>query len=242
MNIQAHQEKKVLTFGTLDYCPLICKDNPEKPGIMIEINNEIFSNGPYEPTYKFMSIKRAYSEIENKTIDGFVGGSIENFNNNYFPNTPALSQPVSFFIHKDSEWKYNDINSLQNIQIAAIKDFNYKVKEINEFLKNSERTLWLSKETGHSQAFELINLKRIDVFIGGAYTTQHILNQNKFSKVVKISNSIAFFDNFISLTKKVTEKDRARILNFFDKEMERLKKSGKLKSIYNKYGLSIIKK
>ena len=240
-NTKALGAKRVLTFGTLDYCPLICKESSIGPGVMVEITNRIFSKKNITIVYKFMSLKRADAEIRSKTIDGFVGGSIENFSQNHFPMTPVLSQPVSFFTPVNSKWKYQSIHSLDNITIAAIRDFKYKDKKVNEFLEKSKNTLWLGKELGHKRAFELLNLGRIDVFIGGGYTTQHLLNKMNYQNRIKLSNSIEFYDNFVSMTNKLTKDERDELLDFFDKEMTNLQKSGKLSEIYRKYGLSILK-
>jgi polar amino acid transport system substrate-binding protein len=231
--------KEKIVFGTINYCPFVCEGNKERPGLMIEIAKETFHNSPYDLKVSYMSLKRAVSEVKNNNVDGFILGSKVHFKSNHFPKTVTSPQPIYFFKSTEKNWKYTGIDSLKGKRIGAIENFNYMNKSINDFLKTSKDITWLGHSNAHKRAFELLNLGRINTFIGGSYSTQYLANVHNASKFIsKASKPISFYDNYISLTNKLPVNKRDKILKLLDEKMKELKSSGKLQKIYNKYSIS----
>lgn len=205
MSLQA----KELNFGTIDYCPFVCKNNTERPGIMIEIAKRIFRDTDYQINLDFMSLKRAMDKSSDNLIDGFILGSKVHFKDNFFPDQPTLSQPIYFFTTTNSKWFYKDINSLKKVSIGAIENFNYMNKEVTNHFKKSKTMTWLNEENAHKRAFQLLDRKRVQTFIGGSYTTQYLAEKlNPLSKIKVSSPAIGHYDNYISLNSRLSKKER----------------------------------
>jgi polar amino acid transport system substrate-binding protein len=228
---------KELNFGTIHYCPFVCKDS-KKPGLMIEIAQEIFKGTKYKVNLRYMSLKRAMDKNSQHMIDGFILGSRVHFKENYFPKVPTLSQPIYFFTNKNSKWKFKNTASLNKISISAIESFNYMNEEVNEFFKKSKNMTWLKEENAHQRAFELLKRKRVETFIGGSYSTQYLANNLNVLDQIKISSpTIGRYDNYISLNNRLKKSERIEVLNLINKKMPQLKDSGFISKILKRYGI-----
>ena len=229
---------KELSFGTIDYCPLVCKKNIKHPGIMIEIAREIFKETDYKINISFMSLKQAMDKKSEVLIDGFILGSKVHFKNNHFPSRPTLSQPIYFFTNKDSKWTYKNTNSLKNVSISAIENFNYMNEGITSYFKTSKDMTWLKEDNAHKRAFQLLERKRVQTFIGGGFSTQYLAKNLKALDQIKISSpSVGQYDNYISLNNRLAKTDRLKVLKIIDTKMPQLKKSGFINKVINRYGI-----
>ena len=228
----------VLNFATIDYCPFTCQGNMEKPGIAIEILEKILKGTDYELSVSFLSLKRAKSAMTSNRVHGLILGSKVQFPNNFFPKIPAISQPVVFFKNKELDWTFKGISSLKNKRVGAIQGFKYNHTKVANFLEKSKNVIWLNHIGAHNRAFNLMELKRLDLFIAGSYVTQYKLGTSKNrSHINQTSSAISYFDNYISLTSKLDKREREKLLKLFDSKMKELKETRKLREIYLRYSI-----
>lgn len=227
---------KTINFITIDYCPLTCTD-PNKPGIMVEIAKKIFESKGYNVKIKMItSITRAVKEVQQGRYDSLITGNKSHALGLVFPKTPALSHPIRFFSHKDLDWSFHSIQSLQDVELGVIKDFNYSNKEINEYIKKGKNVTQIGPDQPVLRSIKMMEKKRIDVWIAGEYVAKYHILKNGLSETIKSSSKvIGTYDNFISFSPKNPHaKKYSRII---DNGLKQFFKKKQMSLLLKKYGI-----
>mgnify|MGYP000035327748 CR=1 FL=1 len=105
------------------WCPFNCQANSAYPGYTIEIAQTVFAP---EHTVNFIEMpwSRALRHTEKGVYQAVVGalaGEAEDF---IYPKTPiGIAQQV-LVMRAENNWQYQNINSLEELTIAVIADYD----------------------------------------------------------------------------------------------------------------------
>ena len=184
-----------------------------------------------------MPIKRAFSDYTSQDYDGFIGGSKAQVKSNKFPKYATLPHDARMYKRSDSPWVYSGIQSLDSINIAAVKNYKYGDAQLDKYLHNKEnKNVLLVDEVNHLEKFlVLLNRKRIEAFAAGELPAQLYLRQNNVKNIVVASKSIGQFKNYISISPY--SKYSKKLLDTLNKNFKKIHQNGTLKKIYQKYGI-----
>ena len=234
-HVSSFAEKK-LKFLTLDYCPLICKTGQQR-GILADFLHEIYGPLGYKIDITFMPIKRAFVEYKNGLYDGFIGGNKAQLSENLFPEYVTSPHSPIFYKLKTNPWQYKNIDSLNNVRIAAVGTYKHANAEVDNYLQSKKKNVVLIGEKNHVKRYiNLLRKGRVDSFIGGEFPTEYYLKEYKLSdEIVPASKDIGVFNNYISISPK--SKRAEKLLSQLNSQFIKLYKSGALQKIYSRYGV-----
>jgi len=230
-----------LNIAVGDFCPYQCDPKKEngKIGFMSEITKIIFEQAGHEVNFIELPFKRAISETEQGLYD-FVVCNEGHSTKLIFSKERISVLEQTFFVHKDTTWRYEGIKSLEAIIIASVIGYDLSAfnPEYEAYLQRNRHTNSVQYIGGDN--FILRNAKKIQA---GRVTTY-----NEDSDLFNYSTMRAGInDEFISAgilgrnslyVGFSPENAKSSIYaDIFDKGIVVLRKSGKLKSILASYGV-----
>lgn len=222
------------------WCPINCRPNSVRPGYMIEILQNVFSKEGHSIKYKLMNWTRSVQSARRGEYDIIVGAYKTDAKDFLFPVEELGFSGEVFYVNEDSNWRYENIDSLKKVRLGVTKSYSYG-DEIDEYVKknnsNQKRVDTITGKNVFSRSVQKLLLKRVDVIIENEYVSNYFFKSNKkFLKNIKRSSSAKNHQKIYAAfsPNKVSSKE---YISIFDKGIRRLRKSGELSVILNKYGL-----
>lgn len=232
-------ENETIVLGADIWCPVNCAPNSERPGYMIEIAQKIFKEQMVNVEYRVMPWSRAIVEAEKGNIQAIVGAFKGDAPHFVYPQEELGLIGNSFFTHVYNSWHFQGIDSLEQIVLGTIKDYEYG-DTVNQYVANKKNAGKIVEMTGDknvlSRSMDMLISNRIDVIVESDVVfwyqakKANLVDSVKFagqaSKPTKVY--IAFAPN-----SEISMK-YAKILS---DGVVNLRASGELKKIMSKYGL-----
>jgi polar amino acid transport system substrate-binding protein len=235
---------EVITLRADIWEPYNAAPESDKPGFMIEVAKTIFTKAGYTVDYqcKGWTWDRSIEEVRQGRIDAIVGAAKDDAPDFVFPEEPFVYQQVTIFKKKGNPWRYQGVNSLQNIKLGVISGYAYD-EAIDEYIKkNADKGNIQVVKTDNALELNIKKLDagRIDATIEDASVffskAASLGMKDKFEEAGFVGEpdniTIAFSPA------KETSKKYAEILSKGFKEM---RASGEMKKLMDKYGLKDLK-
>lgn len=232
--------EKVIVAGD-NWCPINCGEKDQEKGYMIDVATHALALSGYELVYLEMPWARAISLARRGEIHAIVGAFEGDAPDFYFPHLHLLKiSPNHLFTLKESQWQYDNIRSLNDVNLGAIKGYDY-----GELLNNYIKSMDNNEKQNVNQLFgndavqrNILALikNRIDVIVESGpvfwYQTKKMGMESEFKEAGVISEPepcyIAFSPKH-SLSEKLTLA--------LDSGIAQMKQQGQLESIAQRYGI-----
>jgi len=239
-NSHGSPEPHIITLRADPSCPSNCDPDSDYPGYDVELAKVIFGAAGYEVDYRLLSWSRTLVEVRNNTIDGFVAGIKDDAPDFIFPEEPGGVLVNTFAARKGSNWKWTGPDSLKGKVFGYIPDYQY-FPELKSYIEAHVNDPKLVQGVAMMNATEL-NLRklavgRIDLTCDDMSVLQYEINRLKLNDQLEVitpgvgapvPNYIAFGPN----------NPRAhKLARLWDDGIRRLRKSGELKQILDRYGI-----
>lgn len=228
-----------ITIAADPWCPINCEPKSPAPGFMIDIAKTIFHKHGHTIKYINLPWTRAIGLARNGEINGVVGASKGDAPDFIYPEHEQATLSDSFYVLKNSPWKFKGIASLKEINLGCINGYDYG-ESLNNYIHQAatDRVFCISgDEDLLERLVTLLELNRIDVIIETDLIFAHKLaslnKANLFRKAGQVSTAIKTYIAFSPTHPK--SKAYSEILS---NGMEDIKRSGELNTIMMKYGIS----
>ena len=222
------------------WCPYNCEPNSDRPGVLVEIAQQVFGSAGYTVDYRLMPWNRSLSEVRKNRVQGIIGALKSEAPDLIYGSQAIACDDTGFAFKKGLGFHYNGPSSLDPYRIAVIADYNYDSGEIDAYIKNhatSEGRIQFN--TGDDAAIANIRklvAGRVDVAVDSVAVMSYIVNQLGLSDSIDIVDLGRPNDIFIAFSPKDNRsEDLAALLV---KGGEDFYKSGKLAAILSRYGVS----
>ncbi len=205
---------------------------------MFDIIDAIFSAQGFNVSLEIVSWKRAVSVVESSKADiipGILNG--DNYPNLSFPEASISQFEACFISSKSSVWRYLNYSSLVGKKIGLINGYDYDfveiIKLIDEFPQN---IYYLSGEKITERAMKMLMHGHISTYLDDINIARYKIKQNHWQDKINIAGCLS--QSLRKVYIGFTASDKGRNLAFmFDNGIGDLRRSGKLKSILEKYDL-----
>ena len=230
-------QAKTIRIAAIDWCPQLCPKETQD-GYVLDIIKEVFKNSIYKIEVQTYPWSRAISMTKNGTVHALLSPAKKEAPNLIYPKKPVGKQQMCFFSTKSSLWEYKSINSLKNKNIGIATDTS--IEELNHYIKqNSKQFQYLPYSQFYiKQSLLKLDRKRFDAFLFTKNSTVYKINllglkgQYKNVGCVSSANIYIAFTPQKSLRPYINE-----IIDFFDKKMQKINQTNKIKVIMKSYGL-----
>jgi polar amino acid transport system substrate-binding protein len=220
------------------WCPYACDPKSANPGFMVEIAKVIFENAGHKVNYNIVNWARGISETRVGKYNGIIAASKTDAPDFIMPTMAAGHSSNFFWINKDNNWVYKNLDSLKGRKIGVINSYSYG-EEVDLPVQNKNPSyLIVSGDDALAKMVRMTDGKRLDGFVENPFVLSYLLKdmseyKDKFkSASLNITKDTELFVAFSPQNPK--SKQYAEIMS---KGMSELRKSGKLKVILSKYGL-----
>ena len=229
---------KTIVIVSDDWCPINCVPNTEKPGYLVELARTIFKEAGHNLVYKKVPWERAIKSTRKGQYNGIIGAFVGDAPDFVFPKNEQGAIGNSFFIKKDNTWKYTGIASLSNVKIGVIQGYDYG-EEMNKYIKDndkSKKVQLVSGDTALEKNIRKLIKGRIDAILETESVFLYKINEMGVSdKIISAGKAVEPEKAYIAFSPAIPEsKEYAKILS---DGIEKLRKSGELKRILQRYGL-----
>jgi polar amino acid transport system substrate-binding protein len=226
---------KKLSLTADEWCPYNCIPSSDRAGYMVEIVKEVFKD--YEVTYKLHPWKRAMTLARQNRVDGIVGAVDSESDGLFMPKNEQGLLDGHYFARSSVKWKISKISDIKkyNLKLGIVAGYGY-ANEVDKFIKdNPDHTYSSYGEKAMPKLIQLLKKGRIDLITDDRsvfwYKVNELkLNSKLFKSVGRPGKHIAPKNLYVSFY----DKKNAKILS---DGMIKLRKTGKLKKILNKYNL-----
>jgi len=226
-----------ITIVVDEWPPYNSIPNSKEPGYGIEIAKHVFEATGHTVVYKILPWHRSIIETRTGKYNAIIGAVKEESPDFIFPEEEFDVSTVSFFVKRGNSWECTGLESLLTIKIGLINDYSYGA-ELDAFFKaNKNIVQYVYGEDAFDQNLRKLLSGRFDVLVADP----NVLFQK--AKIMRVSNQIGKVgdtktgDKLYIAFSPIIAKSK-EYADIFSKGIRKLKDSGELKKILEKYGLS----
>ena len=241
----------ILSYQTDCYSQMLIKITGEKwppynnyvmsknePGFMFEIIKKVFDENDYVFEYSERPWKRAISDTRTGIFDALIGVSKGDTPDFIFPEEKIGFTVNSFWIKKESNWKFVSIQSLSQVKLGVLLGMSYG-KDMDIYIERNRNNRsiidMISGENYLRRTFLKLERGRIDATIDDSMVIRYFLKETKQEEKFKIAGTIGSgYGIYLAFSPKYPK--AKKMTEIIDKGIKGLKTSGKLKVILEKYG------
>ncbi len=233
----AYADKIILASDV--WCPFVCTADKNQPGFLLEVAQRVFSTHGHSVEYKNLNWARAISEARIGKVHGILGAFYGDAPDFIFPEQELAIVGNQFFTLKGDPWQYQQVESLGQVKIGAIIDYDYG-KTLNQYFENHKFTAQVNMLSGNNaplkRGIRMVLTNRIDTFIEAGPVFWYTASQMGVSQKFQSAGTIKQQDKtYIAFSPAIANsKQYARILT---EGIIQLRASGELEKILKKYGL-----
>jgi polar amino acid transport system substrate-binding protein len=229
-----------LTVASDSWCPYIC-DDQQSPGYIVELVRDVFQQNNINFKFESLPLARAMRFAESNQIDIVLGLTKEQIVEHKLGKS-SLSvgrTSLDFFVTADNPWRYNSNAELikylgQNKKIGIIKSYNYG-DFFNALIKSKPELFYVSHGNSPLEInLNLLNLGRIDILIGNNNTVSYNAGPESRLNLVHAGNDDEIGLIYVGFAPYI----KPAIIQMLDQGIVDYRKSGKLKILLDKYGIT----
>jgi polar amino acid transport system substrate-binding protein len=230
----AAQEKSV-AIAADPWCPHTCSAKDVRPGYMIEVARQAFTDRGWRVTYKTAAWSRVMHDVKAGKIDGAVGALRGESAGMTLHAEPLGRQSNVFVVRADDPWTLQGLVSVKGRVVGSIKDYSYS-EEIDDWLAGGHTQVQaLGGENALGRNLQKLLSGRVDVVVEDEAVLLHTIKAGGLADKVRVAGRMPGGDLFIAFTS--AEHRGARMAEVLDQGIRDMRSSGQLRRILDGYGL-----
>jgi len=204
--------------------------NVDGTGLYFDIIRAIYEPKGYTVKYKIMPYNRSTNLVKKGDADIVIGVYAGELDGVLFPKWHFSSDLISAFFLKGSSWEGE--KSLNNKKVVWMRGYSYDsyISTPMKFSEVDDRAI----------ALQLLKSKRIDYFLDSPDDTLDFIKSSSSSKSPKLVFTPSDFEvkkvkALNMYTCFVKSEKGAHLVKLWDKEIQKLISSGKIKELFKKW-------
>lgn len=242
--LSSARAEEAITIVADHWCPYNCDPLSDKPGYMIEIAQKAFRRHGITVEYQTMPWTRAIEETRLFKHTAIVGASQNDAPDFVFPKIPQGWMENVFYVIKGSKWRYSGEPSLEHISFGAVADYAYG-NPIDAYIEKHKDDLKRVQLVAGDNALDL-NIKklmagRIDALIEDEHVMNYYLSQRSAAireKLMEAGSLPPSRQSSLYIAFSPEAPEAKKYADILTKELEKMRKSGELKKILDRYSVS----
>ena len=210
----------------------------DEEGYFLDIARAVFEPKGHRVTYIVRPWRRAVREVEAGAYDALLGPFMSEAPGFIFPEEEIGFTTLSFFTRNDSTWTFTGLDSLKDVRLGIIQDYDYR-RWLQEFrLEHPENLVVVSGEDAIARNLQLLIRGRIDAIPTNEFSFRYrakavgVLDQIRFAGHDTIEGGRNLYIAFSP--SRTASKVYAEMLS---EGIQELRKSGRLAEILATYDL-----
>jgi polar amino acid transport system substrate-binding protein len=233
------EPNKQIVLAADPWCPHNCKAGREREGYMVDIARKIFTDAGYRFEYRNYGWARTLREARNNRIDGVIGALRGDAPDFVFPETPLGSVAITMYTRPDSQWRYQELTSLEGLTLLAINGYSYSPELDNYIRKHTGegRRVWILTGTSPlERALKLLDEGRADVFAEDRAVMDWFVRQHPSLPAPRAAGVAHRAPIHIAFSP--ADSHSGELVKLLDRGMARMTSNGELERILSAYGIT----
>ncbi|MDH4560520.1 transporter substrate-binding domain-containing protein [Pseudomonas sp. BN411] len=221
------------------WCPINCQPGSPRPGIFVELAREIFGEAGIKVEYRVVNWARAVHDTRSGRLDALIGAGMQDAPDFIFtPSAPGVSR-MCFYVAPGSQWRYRGLESLAGVRLGSINSYSYG-QELDTYIRIKRNDPAQVQVVSGDQALDMnvekVLLGRIDATIENAWVMDALLaSTGQQGKLVKAGCRTPDVPIYLAFSPAL--KASARHAAVFEAGLKRLRESGRMNALLQRYGL-----
>jgi len=222
-----------------DEWPPFNKSGDKEQGYMIDLAREAFAMEGMSVEYVVLPWKRAIMGVRKGLYDGLVGATRTEVPDFVFPEEELAINYLSFFVTVESSWQFEGVDSLEYVTLAVTAGYDYR-DWLNDYItlhKGDEYRI--QTMFGHhpiERNLKLLLSGRVDVIVDNAASIRYTARQISCQDQIRLAGK-GTLPAYLYIAFSPQNTDSERLAEYLSVGLRRLRSSGRLSSILERYGL-----
>ena len=148
--------------------PFNCETGGSQEGYIVDIARAVFEPCGHTVIYRNVPWKRALQGTHSGNYSGAIGASKTDGKGLVFPDEELARNVLSFYVRKESAWRFQGPDSLGTVSIGVAAGYDYR-RWLNDYIQahrdDERRVQVISGINPLLQNLKKLTLKRIDVVV-----------------------------------------------------------------------------
>jgi polar amino acid transport system substrate-binding protein len=229
-----------LTVAADVWCPYNCEPGSDRPGYLVDILHEVFAPLGVSVEYSVLPWKRALVSAEKGLIDAVLGAVSGNRGRNIIGREALGVDETVLVVRAGEVFDYRAPDSLDALTVGVIAEYTYDGHGpldvyLEQRIQGGRNVSVIHQEQPLRSLLKMLHRSRIDVFPENRYVAQYEIERLGYSGLVALVPTGAADSVYIAFTPGPEGRKNVERL---DAGVRRLRESGKLSRILERYGLT----
>ncbi|MBM7060466.1 transporter substrate-binding domain-containing protein [Pseudomonas sp. UL073] len=221
------------------WCPINCAAKASKPGIFVELAQQIFGEEGIRVEYQTVNWARAILDVRQGRANALIGAGRDDAPDFLFSATaPAISR-MCFYTQPGTDWRYDGLASLATISLAVINGYSYG-EELNGYIHAYEHDNTRVQTAAGDQALginvEKVLRGRANATLENTWVMARYLSRRAPPAVLRRAGCrTPDVPIYLAFAPKLASSQRYMAL--FEAGVQRYRENGRLRVLLASYGL-----
>lgn len=221
------------------WCPINCEANSSRPGIFVELAQQIFAEAGITVQYRNINWARTLQQVRSGHVNAAIGAGHEDAPDFIYTDTPVALARNCFYTRADSTWRYAGPDSLLRMRLGVINDYSYG-EELNAYILkhggNAARVQQASGERALALSITKLQRGRLDVVLENTWVMQNLLSRQGQSGALREAGCREP-DVPIYLAFSPQLESSRHYVEIFQQGLARYRADGRLQKLLQAYGV-----
>lgn len=229
----------VITLRADNFCPFNCEPGTPLPGFAVEVAEKIFAKNGHTIEYKVLSWARTLADVKAGSYDGAIAAADADAKSTGIllgkENLGVINSCL--YAKEGSAAKYTKAKDMKQFKkIGAVLDVDYG-DTINEYMAKNKKSFDLAVgDDPTAKNILKLGAGRIDAALEDSNVMAYYIQTGKAKGIIKVGCDSVRTPAFIGFSPKKPKSKEYIVL--LDAGIIQMRKSGELKTILDKYGVS----
>lgn len=227
-----------ITITADQWCPYNCVPGSEKPGYVVELAKRIYESEGHTVKYVNNPWKRALKLGARGRVNGVIAVSFQpETEKMVLPEEPITSYEIQAVTDAEDDWTYDGVDSVGDRTVAVIADYNYGDAFMAWQDSHDDQVIVNQGDGALQQNLKMAASGRADFAIDGANVLRYNIAQMGMQDELRYAGTIGeAVPLYLGFSKKAgNAEEYARM---WTEGIRRMRESGELQEVLDKYGVS----
>ncbi|MCU1716462.1 substrate-binding periplasmic protein [Pseudomonas sp. 5P_3.1_Bac2] len=221
------------------WCPINCEVDSSRPGIFVELAQQIFAEAGISVEYRNTNWARTLQQVRSGRFNAAIGAGHEDAPDFIYTDTPVALARNCFYTRSDSTWRYAGPESLLAQRLGVINDYSYGATlnaYIQEHRGNPERVQQASGERALALSITKLQRGRLDVLLENTWVVQNLLKRmGKSGQLREAGCREPDVPIYLAFSPRL--ESSKHYVQIFQRGLERYRADGRLQKLLDAYGV-----
>lgn len=217
--------------------PMNSEEGAEKQGYMIELAEAVFAMQDHEVDYQNMPWERALTSVREGKHDCVVGAYESDAPDFIMPEEHWGFDQSVFYVKPGTQWRYEGVESLAEVTVATIGGYAYG-EAFDEYVEENPDTVEvINANNALEKNIRKVLGGRVDAILESPPVLKAQLQKMDMSGELESAGELAEPVRMYIACSPANEERSRKLVEWVDEGTRKLRESGKLDEILDRYGM-----